>query len=1237
MADLNQSKNSNPLKTILDSSGNNVLLSNGISSLNFDGLIPKSSSLKVVSDIKVGDVVSDAEFSQAGNSYLITRVLSQDLMTSNITTTLYFLYYLSDTDGEKQLTYSSDYLDSYEDTEYYGGYDALKQLYVLSDDIDNINLGTNGWFISNAGNAVFSNGFFRGRIEATEGIFSGKVFAGDRNASVVIGKDLFDGGEFRDSDTYVTATPTGVVSVPSGTQTHGLLMDNNNYFFTFSGQTPTNITSVVVSNTTKTDYEYYATFTYTTPSFTFDVNNRIDRYSNIDISGIVDSPDTNTDLGTLNRSFTPTNITIDGTVSRSGTTATINCTAHGLSAGNTVEISGFVGDNYSVNGFWTVSATGLTANAFQVTTTETGTINATRSSKTVTFATGNTTTATTSTAHGLSNGDSIQFTTSGTLPTGLSTGVTYYIINRTDLTFIVSDTYNGNSVITTSAGSGTHTVNVLNIDQSAALTKAGTFTVKLPSELTQYISTYPTTVSLPSGSSANNLVLPETLALTSVVLSRKTITTNISSVNAYIPDASLYVVDERITLANFGTSGSTDLTALNNTFAITAINTGADYLTFTTNRITAGTYTFSSNYPYISQIGQISKFKVGGANNFMKYDSSTDALTVTGSINATSGSFKDITINPISTNLLSTYDADFSTLISSKNPNNTYDFSVTSTSANGAYGMAIQSIASGRITSYQSAIVTAASGNGTTITYTASNSFSPGQIVTITDLIATTGSSLNLSGVIVATSSSTQFTVTNSTVGTAVATQTGTVTVDYGSPSGITNGSLVMSVYPFTNPSIPPIINPAISEPKFIFCKLNGIFTDILSRYSNYDRWKWNDFSITSSGSYNFSVYVKPITISSSGASSITQGTQATITIRKATGRYGGGVSSPGSSTTGVVVASTTATINSNGFTRIDLPFTSPSDIATYPYLEIEIKTNAAWTETGYSVWRDLLVINGIQLTSGSAVSPFDISTNLYFNNNSLTTDVLRLQDSINNKLLFAISSRGDIYSENSISTKSINASSIITGYLSAGTLYVNSGSGILRATAGIALTPDNGSVSFNPSTGNTIANSTLTINSTSTNAFLVQSATGVNLINGSTSTTKYVQIAGSTRTTEELSVLGKIYASGTIVQNSSRQYKKDIKLFNVPESILEINPVTFVYDETKTEIADTDIGITHFGAIAEDFVDRGISEVVAFGLDGKIDGIEYNKIAVLLIPLIKQQKDRIEDLEKRIALLEDK
>jgi hypothetical protein len=71
------------------------------------------------------------------------------------------------------------------------------------------------------------------------------------------------------------------------------------------------------------------------------------------------------------------------------------------------------------------------------------------------------------------------------------------------------------------------------------------------------------------------------------------------------------------------------------------------------------------------------------------------------------------------------------------------------------------------------AIVTAASGNGTTITYTASNTFSVGDIVTITGLSTTTGATLNKANVVIATRSSSQFTVTNNTVGTAVATQSG--------------------------------------------------------------------------------------------------------------------------------------------------------------------------------------------------------------------------------------------------------------------------------------------------------------------------------------------------------------------------------------------------------------------------------------------------------------------------------
>ena len=94
----------------------------------------------------------------------------------------------------------------------------------------------------------------------------------------------------------------------------------------------------------------------------------------------------------------------------------------------------------------------------------------------------------------------------------------------------------------------------------------------------------------------------------------------------------------------------------------------------------------------------------------------------------------------------------------------------------------------------QTAVVTGASGNGTTVTYVANNSFTAGQTVTITGLynyvlagqtqpIATaiytptytTPSVFNLGPVTIATANATGFTVTNSTTGTALVNTNGSV------------------------------------------------------------------------------------------------------------------------------------------------------------------------------------------------------------------------------------------------------------------------------------------------------------------------------------------------------------------------------------------------------------------------------------------------------------------------------
>lgn len=96
-------------------------------------------------------------------------------------------------------------------------------------------------------------------------------------------------------------------------------------------------------------------------------------------------------------------------------------------------------------------------------------------------------------------------------------------------------------------------------------------------------------------------------------------------------------------------------------------------------------------------------------------------------------------------------------------------------------------------------IVTAASGNGTTVTYTSQNNLVPGQTVTITGL--TTGA-FNLSSVTVATATAVGFTVTNSATGTAVYGARGRVetisTTDDGAYSGGTAYITVPSVIGLT-------------------------------------------------------------------------------------------------------------------------------------------------------------------------------------------------------------------------------------------------------------------------------------------------------------------------------------------------------------------------------------------------------------------------------------------------------
>ena len=66
----------------------------------------------------------------------------------------------------------------------------------------------------------------------------------------------------------------------------------------------------------------------------------------------------------------------------------------------------------------------------------------------------------TKSAHNLHNGDPVTVSSSGTLPGGLTAGVTYYVVSATADTFKLAATPGGSAQDISSAGTGTHTVTV---------------------------------------------------------------------------------------------------------------------------------------------------------------------------------------------------------------------------------------------------------------------------------------------------------------------------------------------------------------------------------------------------------------------------------------------------------------------------------------------------------------------------------------------------------------------------------------------------------------------------------------------------------------------------------------------------------------------------------------------------------------------------------------------------------
>lgn len=121
------------------------------------------------------------------------------------------------------------------------------------------------------------------------------------------------------------------------------------------------------------------------------------------------------------------------------------------------------------------------------------------------------------------------------------------------------------------------------------------------------------------------------------------------------------------------------------------------------------------------------------------------------------------------------------------------------------------------------------------------------------------------------------------------------------------------------------------------------------------------------------------------------------------------------------------------------------------------------------------------------------------------------------------------------------------------------------------------------------------------------------------------------------------ISPSGEVVPSTSAaKYKTDIvRTFETQmgDKLLEV-PVAHWKDKeevlAKTLDPDAKNPETYFGMIADDLDDAGLNELVEYDDKGAVRGIQYDRVALALIPLIRNYRDRITELETKVKEMKE-
>jgi hypothetical protein len=110
------------------------------------------------------------------------------------------------------------------------------------------------------------------------------------------------------------------------------------------------------------------------------------------------------------------------------------------------------------------------------------------------------------------------------------------------------------------------------------------------------------------------------------------------------------------------------------------------------------------------------------------------------------------------------------------------------------------------------------------------------------------------------------------------------------------------------------------------------------------------------------------------------------------------------------------------------------------------------------------------------------------------------------------------------------------------------------------------------------------------------------------------------------------IYSDGALYRSTSAlKYKQDIRDLESID-ITKFRPVRY-----KSKCANDDQTVDYFGIVADEVDSAGIKELVSYGLNGDVEGFQYERLTVVLVKAMQEQQATITALTARIVALENR